>query len=51
MGAVYSVDGINGFATLIAFPFDPVAIQIREETIDVVRPSRVSRPFGRIIPQ
>lgn len=51
MGAVYSVDGINGFTALIAFPLDPVAIEIREETIDVVCPSRVSRPFGRIIPQ
>ena len=59
MGGIYktySVHGINVFAGLAAaagFPheLDPLSIQMKEDTIDLVCSIRVSRPFSRIVPQ
>jgi hypothetical protein len=50
-GGVYGVDGINVFTALVTFPFDPVAIQMLEYTVDAVCPICVSRPLSRIVPQ
>lgn len=47
----YRVDRINPFSALIALPFNPVSIEIREQPIDIVRAGRVTIPFCSIVAQ
>ena len=44
------VNGINDLAAQVAFAFDPAAIQIGEQTVDVVGTCGVVVPFLSMIP-
>ena len=49
--STYSVDGINALSTFVSFAFDPVSVQIGEQSVDVVGTGCVTIPFLRIVSQ
>ena len=48
-GMTHCVHRINSLSTFIPFAFNPVAIEISEQSVDVVRSRRVSVPLASVI--
>ena len=47
----HSVYGIDALPALVAFPLNPMPVEVSEETVDVVCASRVPIPLLCIVPQ
>ena len=50
-GYTHRVHRIHPLSALIAFSLYPVPVQICEQTIDIIRASRVSVPFACVVLQ
>lgn len=46
---IYCVHGIHRLPPLVAFAFNPMAIQICEQAVDIVGAGGVARPLSRIV--
>jgi len=47
----YCVDLEHPLFALVSFPLHPITIQIREQAVEIVGSSRVTVPFGGVVPQ
>ena len=47
----HSVYGIDALPALVAFPLNPMPVEVSEQSVDVICTSRVSVPLLGIIPQ
>ena len=50
IGETDRIDDINSFSAFVFLALDPVTIQVREQSVDVVGTSSISVPFAGIIP-
>ena len=46
---IYCIHGIHRLPSFIAFAFDPMAVQICEQTVDIVGAGGVAQPLSRIV--
>jgi hypothetical protein len=47
----YCIHGVDAFASLISLSLDPMAVEVREQSVDIVSTSSVAVPFLRVVPQ